>query len=381
MYVLALATMLSVSSCFKDEPLNAECDIEEITLNVASPEDVFFQLTDAYQSILSTDSTIVIEVKTKADISAVTPVFKITPGATITPASGVAQDFSAGPVYYTVTSQDGQWHRRYRVELIRHKEEVKADTIAYDFTHYELDSKDKYNVWYNLLDDFSKSYDWSSGNAGFQLSMGSAKPMDYPTIPGVGEGVDGKDCIKVITRSTGSFGIMVNKRIAAGNFFLGDFDVSIALKDAMKATRFGRPFMSKPSKFIGYYKYTPGEKYQDKLGKEVPDMVDNGSIYAVLYRNHDADGNAIVLYGDNVLTSENIVAVAKVPDVHPTTEWTRWELDFDYKGVVDDEILQNKGYSLVIVFSSSFKGDVFEGAVGSTLTVDKVSIVCNKEND
>lgn len=380
MYVLALATMLSVSSCFKDEPLNAECDIEEMTLEVASPESVFFQLTDAHQFVLSTDSLIIIPVKEKANITAVTPIFKITAGATITPASGVAQDFSKGPVYYVVTSQDGQWKRRYRVELIPEKIEEKADTIRYDLTNYELDSKGKYNVWYNLLEDGSKSYDWASGNAGFQLSMGSALPLDYPTVPAKGEGIDGRDCIKVITRSTGSFGVMVNKRIAAGNFFLGEFDVSIALKDAMRATRFGRPFVSKPNKFTGYYKYTPGPKYIDKKGNEVKDIVDNGSIYAVFYRNHDAEGNAIVLFGDNVQTSENIIAIAKVPDVHATDEWTKWDIDFVYRGEIDDELLKNKGYSMAIVFSSSFNGDVFEGAVGSTLMIDKVSLICNKED-
>ena len=42
---------------------------------------------------------------------------------------------------------------------------------------------------------------------------------------------------------------MVNMRIAAGNLFIGTFDVANALKDAMAATRFGLPFNKKPLRF------------------------------------------------------------------------------------------------------------------------------------
>ena len=38
------------------------------------------------------------------------------------------------------------------------------------------------------------------------------------------------------------------------------------------------------------------------------------------------------------------------------------------------EKLQNDGYNLAIVFASSVKGDLFEGAVGSTLYIDEVEL-------
>ena len=41
---------------------------------------------------------------------------------------------------------------------------------------------------------------------------------------------------------------------------------------------------------------------------------------------------------------------------------------------VDLEKLQNDGYNLAIVFASSVKGDLFEGAVGSTLYIDEVEL-------
>ncbi|MBQ0121638.1 MAG: PCMD domain-containing protein [Bacteroidales bacterium] len=381
MCALAVAAMFSLNSCFKDEPLNAECDIDKMTLHVASPENVFFQLSDTVKDVAYSDTVMSITVRAGADVSAVTPTFEITPGATISPASGVTQDFSQGPVVYTVTSQDGKWSRRYTISLVPEIIVVTNDTIKYDFEHFELEpSSKKYYIWHNVLDDGSLGNDWASGNAGFQLSMGSATPEQYPSVP-CDEGIDGGHCVKLTTRDTGQFGIMVNKRIAAGNFFLGEFEVKVALLDAMKATRFGKPFTHKPLKFTGFYKYTPGPKYINKQGKEVAGMVDNGSIYAVLYRNHDAEGNPVVLYGDDVQTNPNIVAIAKVRDLHATTEWVEWELDFDYEGrEIDMNLLKDRGYNLTVVFSSSVNGDIFEGAVGSQLMVDKVRVVCSHED-
>ena len=371
------ATSLLLTSCFKDEPLNAECDIERISLHVDNPEEVFFQLSDSARTVSYTDSVITIEVRNHTDLTALAPQFTITDGATIVPASGSVQDFSNGPVTYTVTSQDGNWSRRYTVAIVP-RVMVVNDTICYDFEHFELEPKaNKYYVWHNVLADGSLGNDWVNGNAGFQLSKGSAKPEEYPSVP-CKEGYEGY-CLQLTTCDTGSFGVMVNKRIAAGNFFLGEFDVSVALKDAMRSTRFGIPFTGHPVKMTGYYQYTPGTKYQDKNGKEVAGMTDKGSIYAVLYRNHDANGNPMVLFGDDVQTNANIVAIAKVQDVHPTNGWTPWDITFNYTKELDEQLLANKGYSLTIVFSSSFMGDVFEGAVGSQLMIDKVRLICSHE--
>ena len=108
---------LVLSSCFKDEPLNAECDIEQVSIHVANPNEVFFQVTDTLKQVLYTDSVINFNVRSHADLTALAPRFVLTEGATIIPANGSVQDFSQGPVTYTVTSQDGQWHRRYYVSF------------------------------------------------------------------------------------------------------------------------------------------------------------------------------------------------------------------------------------------------------------------------
>ena len=57
-------------------------------------------------------------VKADTDLSKQSPEFTLTPGATISPASGTTRDFSE-PQYYTVTSEDGIWKKRYEVNLYR----------------------------------------------------------------------------------------------------------------------------------------------------------------------------------------------------------------------------------------------------------------------
>ena len=55
--------------------------------------------------------------------------FTLTPGATVSPANGSSQDCTNGPVTYTVTSEDGQWHRTYIVDF----REATLPSNRYDF--------------------------------------------------------------------------------------------------------------------------------------------------------------------------------------------------------------------------------------------------------
>ncbi len=375
--VLSVFMTFMCTSCFGDEPANCEADIEAAVLHVNDPESFFYQLTDSLQTVMSTDTAIVFTVKGNADVTSLSPRFTLTPGATIIPANGSTHDFSQGPVYYTVTSEDGRWARRYSVKVVPTFHTV-ADTLFFDFEHYELETaSDRYYTWHNVLSDGSLGNDWATANAGYRISMSTAKPMDYPTTPLV-QGYDGA-AVCLTTRDTGPFGKMANKRLAAGNMFLGTFDIQIAMSDHLHATRFGIPFTSRPDHFTGYYTYEPGEFVQDFYGNPIPNRTDTADIYAVFYRNHDAAGNEIVLYGDNVLSSNQIVAVAKLPYVEPTSQWTPWNVKFEYREEIDEELLANRGYSLAIVFSSSSAGGSFVGAIGSRLCVDKVRLICTTE--
>ena len=74
-----------------------------------------------------------------------------------------------------------------------------------------------------------------------------------------------------------------------------------------------------------------------------------------------------------------MVAIADLGDIGQTNGWQPFEALFLYRQNIDEETLRNMGYSLAIVFSSSNEGDKFEGAVGSTLLIDDVSIISQKQ--
>lgn len=377
MILLTGVMCAALTSCMKDEPLNAECDIEQVILHTPNVDEVFFSPTDSVKHLLYTDDAVTFNVRRNAPVEGITLEFKITEGATIerlTEGTGFEADV---PVHYRVTSQDGQWHRDYAITISPEPVHVVSSVIAYDFENFELEPKQgKYYIWHNERLDGTFGNDWATGNPGFKLSMPSAAPENYPTSPI--DGMDGK-ALKLVTRDTGPFGAMAKMRLAAGNFFLGEFDVSQALSNAMTATRFGIPFNLKPVRFTGYYQYQPGPKFQDKAGKEVPGRVDEGSVYAVFYRNHDAEGNPVRLMGDNVLTSPLIVGIAKVKQLPATNEWTPFDVEFEYDSDIDMQLLANKGYNLAVVFSSSADGAIFEGAIGSCLLIDKVRLYCQTE--
>lgn len=368
-HLTILLSALLLTACIKDEPKNMECDVLEAWVEGDDLAPYFSQKTDMRISdVSSSTQRLTFTVWQRAGLPAMPVKFALTPGATITPANGSVQDFSKGPVEYTVTSEDGQWHRTYTVEF----RETMLPTNRYDFEQFELSANGKYYVWYYQPDGGGKEYIWASGNDGFMIASPNAAAADYPTVPDA-DGVDGY-CIKLTTRSTGSWGRMFKKPIAAGNFFLGAFDTQYALTNTLKTTQMGIAYTKQPVKVTGYYKYSPGETFTDKDFNEVKDRTDEPSIYSVLYVNHDAQGNEIMLHGDDVLSSPYIVSKAQVASVPPASEWTPFEMTFEGTPPIDADLLAKRGYNLALVFSSSKTGDTFEGAVGSTLYIDKVEI-------
>lgn len=379
-----LATVCcTLSACFKDEPANAECDIEKAWIHFDNPAECVWNLNDTIINVSSTTTDIRFEVRAGTDLTALAPEFKTTAGATITPKSGTVLDFSKAPVQYTVTSEDGAWHREYKVSITERRHTTN-DTLNFDFENYYLyqepNSSSSYYRWSDYLnEDGSQANNWATGNAGFKLTNYLAKPEEYPTIPLADGGVSG-DAVMLVTRKTGAIGVAYRKPIAAGNLFLGTFIGDNALLKPMEATQFGLPFDRTPIKFTGYYQYTPGETFTNQDGNVVNGKVDAGDIYAVLYINHDADGNPFVLTGDNVLTSEQIVLLARVPNVEPTDGWTYFELEFEKRNgkEIDLDLLNGFGYNLAVVFSSSVDGAYFQGAENSTLIIDNVRVICEK---
>lgn len=384
-----LMCSLLLTSCIKDELENTECDIISAWVEGDEFKNLFYQPESdmRIEKLSSTESRITFTVRTILSLPDIPVHFAITPGATIQPASGSVQNFKDHPVTYTVTSEDGSWHRDYIVEF----REPDLPKLRYDFEHVEEKTEKlnfmfftidaTFNVWYETVvqNGVETRQDiWASGNPGFGMGNSGATISMYPTLSD-DNGYEGK-CVKLVTRDAGPFGKPMKKPIAAGNLFLGKFDVDKVTTDPLATTKMGirAPFTEQPIKVTGYYKYKPGNDYINKDSEVQPGVVDQAHIYSVVYRNQDENGNAVMLDGSNVLSSPYIVKKAEMKNLPPTDVWTPFEMFFE-GDELDEKLLDNRGYNFTIVFTSSKEGASFLGAIGSTLWVDKVSVII--END
>lgn len=358
-----------LASCIQDEPLNAEADI--LSCDLSSDKDILVVQADTAMAITSTTEKIDINVQLGADLHARAPKFHLAEGATLSPANGSVHDFSEGKsVRYEVTSQDGKWKRTYYVSYVSYEL-----TTSYHFEDYVLPSNGKYQLICEQVDGRLMLNWWGTGNPGFSLANSLAAPTEYPTaiVPGGRSG----NCLQLVTRSAGVFGKMAGMPIAPGNLFLGSFNVSDALRAPLEATHFGIPFRQIPTTIKGYYKFKSGEQMTDGNGNVIAGK-DDFNIYAMLYENTDENGNQVVLDGTNSNDSPYLVLYGKIAGQQEAEDWTAFSFDLTPMNgkVIDTEKLAQFGYSFSIVFSSSLKGDLFTGAVGSTLMIDDVEVEC-----
>ena len=397
--ILLLVSMLCVltllNSCIKDEPLNAECDITGV--DPAWLNEVY-QAAEPGSSTgpvyikdiligtpIVTNNYVSFNIKKGMDRSSLAPRFLTTAGAVITAqingqeveANGKVRDFSS-PQLYTLHSEDGAWSKHYIVSF-----NYPQALSRLNFEHFELDASKRYQVWYEVdpSDKLNPRRDyWASGNGGYALTGMGKTVESYPTLSDP-LGVNG-NCVKLITRSTGSFGSMVKMPIAAGNIFIGTFDTRIAMMQPRQATGFGLQLVGgKPVRLEGYYKYRAGEVVTDEFNNPRPELKDTADIYAVLYEVDPS--NFVPLNGDDVLSSERIVMMARIDNPGEPAEWTHFSEPFKYMNnkSFSEERLRKDGYAVAIVATSSRQGAYFIGAVGSILHVDEMHIVWEGEEE
>ena len=231
--ILYLLLAIVSFSCIGEEALNAEADI----LSCALPG------VAMTTSPIINNNSITIFVGPGTDISELTPEFTLTPGATINPLSGTERNFNT-PQEYTVTAADGVWKKTYIISVI--------DTeLATNYNFEDTLGGKKYYIFVER-EGGKVVMEWASGNAGYAMTGVAKTADDYPTFQ-ITDGKAGK-CLSLVTRSTGFFGQIAGMPIAAGNLFIGSFDVSNAMSNPLKATKFGLPFRHVPTYLAGYYK-------------------------------------------------------------------------------------------------------------------------------
>ena len=358
---ISSVAIMSMSSCIQEEALNTEADITECKVGdgVLIREPVI------------TNEKVMLYVNDSVDVTKQSPKFSLTEGATISPASGTQLDFTT-PQTYIVTSQDGHWKKTYTVE---YKFSNLITTYHFETVkNYSDSGTDPNKQYFQIFCDTTvdgSSMEWGSGNVGFMITNADAATTDYPTCQD-DNGYEGK-CAKLTTRSTCTLGAMFGAPIAAGNLFIGTFDID--LSNMAKSTHFGAPFCYEPTELVGYYKYKAGTKFTDAKNKEVVGKKDNFDLYAVLY---EVTADVPYLDGTNSLTSSNIVSIARISDDEKkeTDQWTRFAIPFVLKDgkTIDADRLKKNGYNISIIMSSSIDGATFNGAVGSTLYVDEMQL-------
>lgn len=138
----------------------------------------------------------------------------------------------------------------------------------------------------------------------------------------------GEYAAKLETKLWGSF--LISGLLASGNFVM----VEPYIQN-------GRPYTETPSKFTGWYKYSPVNG-------------DSAGIGAILTKYNTGTGQ------------KDTLATAIKAITNEAQAYTQFEIDFDYKmtGMDPDTI--------IIVFTSSGDGANFLGEVGSTLIIDDI---------
>lgn len=378
--LLGLFASCAITSCIQDEAPNVEaaidgCEGENILLTNIShnTKEIEVYMADMDMS----KQTLVFTLADKATIQLDDPETNDTQPALQKDTTWTCQcDFSQNKQrHFTVKSESGSNQATYTLSI---------NTIELsDYTKYsfeELKETTPYHVLY--LTTESGIMQWASGNPGFEISGMAQDAEDYPTAQS-SDGYSGK-CVKLTTRDTGNFGKPIGMPIAAGNLFIGSFDVQNAIQHPLQATLFGFPFTKKPVRMTGYYKYKAGETFTDENKKEEVSKSDMGDIYAALYESFTGDYSLNGdLFPQDKPIDKHIVSLARIgqdgnPTMAETDQWTRFELSFEPQNgkTIDEERLRNGEYKLAIVFTSSIEGAYFRGAVGSELYVDEVEIVC-----
>lgn len=301
---------------------------------------------------------------TSTDLSKLMPTIEVSEKATVTPASGAAQDFSNGKtVTYTVTAENGT--------KVTYTASVYGNVTSYDFENWSYDTS-----MYPEENQIYMANGWASCNNAVALIKymgalggGITYTGEYPIRPS-DDAFTGEKAVlleSVDTQGGNIFGQKVPK-VTAASIFLGSFNAMAAISDPMATTSFGIMYDKQPLKVTGYYKYTPGTEFYNANGELQEGVTDKCAMSAVLYEVSSEDET---LNGSNIYTSDKIVAKAVFTSDKSVDTYTPFELNLEYAKAYDS----SKKYKFAIIFSASADGASYNAAVGSKLLIDNVSVV------
>lgn len=263
--------------------------------------------------------------------------------------------------------------KEYSLQELHYKEGVLTTSQTFDFTRWIEVAKGAYRLPSIAPDEDAKNTYWASAsNQGYTLL--SSSPTDFPVVP---LEVNGEAQGAVIRSIKGFYFFGFGTNVIAGALYTGQVDTKHLVANPLESTLFGQPYFSGLPELLDFtYQYKAGEKVihgQDKQ-VELPSE-DRASVSAVFYEVTD---DASYLNGQTLQTDPRIVAKGYV-ELAPTTPAGEWQSYRLHLQPIDDARyaavdMAKKKYRLALVFSSSFRGAEYIGAVGSELRLQQVTI-------
>lgn len=318
---------------------------------------------------------------TSEQLATLVPTIQVSDGATVDPASGVAQDFSQ-EVTYTVTAADGTTTAVYTVKASK---QVITESTKYDFITWITES---HKPVLGQAKEYLIPEGWKTSNPGI-VEMGMFASIAGNPSWSVQKGDEvGEGVVMIQTQNTkGMAGLIPT--ITAGSLFLGNWKTDAS--NPLVSTKFGVQYnnaQGKPVQVKVRYKYESGKDYytcpdgsKDKgtVDASRGEYADKFSVKASLYTTdgYDEEKFSDYLTGEageaNFYTSSRVVSKGELVEGSTDGAWKEATITLN-----EFEMNPDQKYRFTIVCSSSYEGDKFYGAPGSKLWIDSIEIVYQK---
>ena len=212
---------------------------------------------------------------------------------------------------------------------------------------------------------------WGTGNKGANM----ADVILTESSTDIRPGSSGKLSAKLKSKDAKVFGI---GKFAAGNIFVGEFgDTDVATMTGTVHMGRAFDFNAKPKALRVWCKYTPGDGDKGRIFVCLVNMTNGGTYHVVDTNNPDAttfspDDKCLYTDKTNPETLEgHIIGYGDLMLETAVSEWTEFEIEIKYW----PEYAGEKPNVLMVTASASYRGDYFEGTVGSLMYLDDVEFV------
>ncbi len=223
-------------------------------------------------------------------------------------------------------------------------------------------------VW--LLFGEGQQMFWDSGNHGAKMAGAVLTEYDETLFH------SGSRSIRMSSKKAAVLGI---GKFAAGNMFVGSYLKTDGMDGVLG---FGRPFVSRPKKLRGYYRYNVGKVDETTIPDVLPeDVPDTAFVYIALGDWEPVEYNGVktpVLIktksSDRQLFDKNADAVIAYGEMQQGSSTDgnglhMFEIDIDYRTF--DRIPTD----IVVVASASKYGDYYSGSTSSVLWIDDLELI------